>query len=84
MHNDTSGNNRKNWEYFDAMNEVLSEKPEINAVATCSSNSGLNTSIEVPPDSGTKSSRKRKATSSEQKHREKMERQDSFLDCLQN
>lgn len=39
--NNTSGNKRKNWQYFSAMNEVLGHKPEITPPATCSSTLGL-------------------------------------------
>lgn len=41
LHNSTSGKKRKTWEYFDAVNEILFNKPEINPVATCSSHEGL-------------------------------------------
>ncbi|KAJ8911125.1 hypothetical protein NQ315_003300 [Exocentrus adspersus] len=36
-HNDTSGNNKKDWPYFELMDIALNKKPEINPVATCSS-----------------------------------------------
>jgi hypothetical protein len=40
-HNNTTGKNRKKWQYFELMHDILSQKPEINLVATCSSLSGL-------------------------------------------
>lgn len=40
-HNNTSGKQRRKWEFFDAMHAVLFKKPEILPVATCSSSSGL-------------------------------------------
>ncbi|KAI4455726.1 myb/sant-like dna-binding domain [Holotrichia oblita] len=40
-HNEQSGQNIKIWIYYDLMNEILYSKPEINAVATCSSKAGL-------------------------------------------
>lgn len=40
-HNSTSGKNKKHWEYFHLLNNILYKKPEINAVATCSSQLGL-------------------------------------------
>lgn len=40
-HNDTSGNDIKEWEFYDDINEFLHKKPEITPEATCSSNLGL-------------------------------------------
>lgn len=40
-HNEQSGNNRKNWKFFDMMHEILYSRPEITPKATCSSESGL-------------------------------------------
>lgn len=40
-HNASSGNDRKVWKYFDEMNNMLYNKPEIEAPATCSNESGL-------------------------------------------
>lgn len=40
-HNEQSGNNRKEWKLYNLMNEILFAKPEINALATCSSINGL-------------------------------------------
>lgn len=40
-HNQQSGNNRKNWKFFDMMDEILFSRPEITPKATCSSESGL-------------------------------------------
>lgn len=40
-HNKTSGKNRKHWEYYNMIHEILFCKPEISPVATCSSSSGL-------------------------------------------
>lgn len=41
LHNKTSGQSRKRWEYFDIINDFMHNKPEINPIATCSSNAGL-------------------------------------------
>ncbi|XP_026826272.1 uncharacterized protein LOC113562132 [Ooceraea biroi] len=43
-HNSTSGRfdkGRKRWEYFEVMNNILHNVPEITPVATCSSSKGL-------------------------------------------
>lgn len=40
-HNSTSGKGRKRWEYFEVMNNILHNKPEITSIATCSSSKGL-------------------------------------------
>ncbi|KAL1489541.1 hypothetical protein ABEB36_013495 [Hypothenemus hampei] len=40
-HNNTSGNNIRKWSFFEKMNNVLFNKPEINPPATCSSFYGL-------------------------------------------
>lgn len=40
-HNSKSGNNRRNWEHYNLMDDIMHKKPEINAPATCSSVSGL-------------------------------------------
>ncbi|KAL1516475.1 hypothetical protein ABEB36_000384 [Hypothenemus hampei] len=40
-HNEKSGNNHKEWPYFEAMDNVLAKKPEINPLVKCSSNKGL-------------------------------------------
>lgn len=40
-HNSDTGRNKRTWQFFDAMNELLFTKPEITAEATCSSSSGL-------------------------------------------
>ncbi|CAG9773205.1 unnamed protein product [Ceutorhynchus assimilis] len=40
-HNEQSGKSFKAWEYFKLMHKLLYSKPEINAIATCSSKSGL-------------------------------------------
>jgi hypothetical protein len=39
-HNNRTGNNRKDWLFFNAMNAVLDGKPDIEPVATCSSTAG--------------------------------------------
>ncbi|KAF5294419.1 hypothetical protein FQA39_LY13404 [Lamprigera yunnana] len=39
--NAKSGNSPKNWEYFDYLDNILFNKPEINPVATCSIQKGL-------------------------------------------
>lgn len=40
-HNNTSGSDRKQWEFFNAMDDLLGKKPEITPVAVCSSSAGL-------------------------------------------
>lgn len=47
-HNDTSGNNFKYWIYFDLMDEILGQKPEMAAVFTCSSGRGLMDTNKTP------------------------------------
>lgn len=67
-HNEKSGNSKKNWEFYSIMNHLLFKKPEINAVATCSSFSGLKTregdEVSSPatsnPESGAQSSKQTK------------------------
>lgn len=39
--NSTSGNSRKDWQFYNAIHEVIYKKPEINPVATCDNHSGL-------------------------------------------
>lgn len=46
-HNLTSGKNRRRWEYFEVMNEILHKKPEITPVATCSNMKGLTINKEL-------------------------------------
>lgn len=41
INNNTSGKSRKHWRYYDWINEILFNKQEIQAVATCSSHKGL-------------------------------------------
>lgn len=41
QHNEKSGNDPKVWQYYDLMDEVLFNRPEIKARATCSSKNGL-------------------------------------------
>ncbi|KAF5289716.1 hypothetical protein FQA39_LY03633 [Lamprigera yunnana] len=43
--NAKSGNSPKNWEYFDYLDNILFNKPEINPVATCSIQKGLITDM---------------------------------------
>lgn len=40
-HNSETGRNRKSWQFFDIMDSFLKKQPEIEAPATCSSESGL-------------------------------------------
>jgi hypothetical protein len=63
---------KKTWEYYDAMHQILFNKPEINPPATCSSSSGLKVEQKEFESSFTK---KRKATSYKvnQQHQEKMQ-----------
>jgi hypothetical protein len=80
-HNQRTGNSQKKWECYDAMHQILFNKPEINPPATCSSSSGLKVEQKEFESSFTK---KRKATSYKvnQQHQEKMQRQDRFLDLF--
>ncbi|KAL1510051.1 hypothetical protein ABEB36_004707 [Hypothenemus hampei] len=104
-HNDKSGNSRKDWPHFEAMDNLLAKKPEINPVVTCSNSKGLvfqskaNMSHPVDEinDSETSDSsfsatsshsnnltKKRKASDGvEKRHKEKMARQDRFLDLFE-
>ncbi|KAJ8930297.1 hypothetical protein NQ314_016916 [Rhamnusium bicolor] len=45
--NNTSGNHRRRWQFYNAMDTVLGKKPEIHPPATCSSNSGLKCNINI-------------------------------------
>ncbi|KAF5301056.1 hypothetical protein FQA39_LY10875 [Lamprigera yunnana] len=93
--NAKSGNSPKNWEYFDYLDNILFNKPEINPVATCSIQKGLITdehqqscpsspssSVEEEPECSSRK-RKRRLNLVEQKHKEKMQRQDRYLDLLE-
>jgi len=46
-HNSKSGKARKRWEYFEVMNTMLHDKPEITPVATCSSSKDLTINEEL-------------------------------------
>ncbi|KAJ8915717.1 hypothetical protein NQ315_000651 [Exocentrus adspersus] len=101
-HNDTSGNNKKDWPYFELMDIALNKKPEINPVATCSSSSGLKHNEEKENDSNADSfsssassatsgfqsrfCKKRKTTENavERRHKEKMARQDRYLEIFES
>lgn len=48
-HNSETGRSRKTWEFFETMHDLLFKRPEINAVATCSSTSGLVNRKNTPP-----------------------------------
>ncbi|KAF5296327.1 hypothetical protein FQA39_LY12544 [Lamprigera yunnana] len=93
--NAKSGNSPKNWEYFDYLDNILFNKPEINPVATCSIQKGLITdehqqscpsspssSVQEEPECSSRK-RKRRLNSSNKKHKEKMQRQDRYLDLLE-
>lgn len=41
LHNNTSGKNRRHWEYFNKIHCFMYKRPEITPMATCSSFSGL-------------------------------------------
>ncbi|KAF2885760.1 hypothetical protein ILUMI_20395 [Ignelater luminosus] len=89
-HNNSNGKNKRQWEFFTSMHDILFTKPEINPPATCSSYTGLNIRQPEPTSrSSTPSSthsetdfqvhRKRKANAAEDRHKNKMARQDKFL-----
>jgi len=99
-HNSKSGKARKRWEYFEVMNTMLHDKPEITPVATCSSSKGLtineelssteestkedgmderNVSIETNASKSSFSRKRKIINSVERRHKEKMQRQDQFL-----
>ena len=117
-HNNTSGNGRKDWEYFDDMDKILGGRPEINPPATCSSDDSIvvicegsdaiadtnsekenHDSVDLIPDSDGGQQNKKTGESSyyrkrklmfemeeeakNKRHKEKMERQDKFLDLFQ-
>ncbi|CAG9820657.1 unnamed protein product [Phaedon cochleariae] len=50
-HNNTSGQKKRWWEFFDAMNRIMFNKPEIITIATCSSMSGLKINKDHPEKS---------------------------------
>jgi len=99
-HNSKSGKARKRWEYFEVMNTMLHDKPEITPVATCSSSKGLtineelssteestkedgmderNVSVETNASKSSFSRKRKIINSVERRHKEKMQRQDQFL-----
>ncbi|XP_031329150.1 uncharacterized protein LOC116160152 [Photinus pyralis] len=104
-HNDTSGNDTKYWKFYACMDEILFNKPEINAVATCSSSRGLKEFLETnlqhettrnntpspstsrcsTPVSNRNKPLKRKVSENayERRHKEKLERQDRFLNIFE-
>ncbi|XP_045474712.1 uncharacterized protein LOC123680719 [Harmonia axyridis] len=103
-HNEQSGNAHKYWKHYDAMNDILFSKPEINAVATCSSANGLvirpisrednfsndsinedKDTIEAPQIYSYSFMRKCKCIDNamERRHKDKMARQDRFLDLFE-
>ncbi|CAH1107033.1 unnamed protein product [Psylliodes chrysocephalus] len=88
-HNDTSGKNKKSWKYWLLMNEILFNKPEIVAPATCSSNKGLIVNVPVEniqgEQHGTSFQNKRKAKSNsiEKRHHDKMLRIDNLNSSIQ-
>lgn len=53
-HNSKSGKGRKRWEYFEVMNKILHNKPEITPVVTCSSSKGLIINEELSSNDSTK------------------------------
>ncbi|CAG9834864.1 unnamed protein product [Diabrotica balteata] len=106
-YNATSGKNRRKWEFYNEMNNILFNKPEICAPATCSSNAGLvinedKENQKSPPSSKEKRestpstsgsetfessfSKKRKLADNavERRHKEKIQRQDRFLNCFED
>lgn len=40
-HNNTSGNETRHWAYLSLINRILSKKPEISPVVTCSASKGI-------------------------------------------
>ncbi|KAJ3626491.1 hypothetical protein MTP99_016982 [Tenebrio molitor] len=93
-HNNTSGKNRKQWQYFELMHDILYQKPEINPVATCSNLSGLQvrtstvspatptTSRKIDFESSFSKKRKSKEDAVERRHAEKMQRLDKLQSSI--
>lgn len=87
--NKSSGNQRETWVYFESINEVMHNKPEITPVATCSNLTGLinnkspGSSFTADDDSDNENSsfvkkRRLKVSSAEKRHKDKMARFDKF------
>ncbi|KAK9687180.1 Myb/SANT-like DNA-binding domain [Popillia japonica] len=94
QHNSSSGKSTKRWEFFEIMHNFLYNKPEIRPVATCSNSDGLiynaqdkegNTSegTDVEISVTKERPKKRKVSAVEERHRDKMARQDRFLELLE-
>lgn len=88
--NEKSGSKRSSWPYYDIMNNILYSKPEINPVATCSSTSGLIKNndkeineVNVLPEPPSQVIRKRKTSTTADRHTEKMQRVDRYLDLTE-
>lgn len=48
MHNKTSGQKRRHWEFYTVIHDIMFKKPEIEPIATCSSISGtINSMFEI-------------------------------------
>ncbi|XP_066586664.1 uncharacterized protein [Prorops nasuta] len=78
--NNTSGENRRTWEFYTAMNDYMEKKPEITPIATISSITGLKVNQDcsssyrkVEP-----TIKKRKINDKERRHQDKMDRLDKF------
>lgn len=81
--NNKSGNNRVDWEYYDVMDNILSLRPEICPVSTCSSNSAeltinysedkkMDATLKTSPDTLRKCySTKRKKLDDQEKNKQK-------------
>lgn len=95
-HNSETGKNRKGWKYYKLLDDMLFKRPEITAVATCSSSKGLvvkdaerNQSFKnetISQKEGYESTfsakRKLKEASIDRRHNEKMARIDKLQSSL--
>lgn len=95
-HNSISGNSRKEWKFYSAVNELLYKKPEINPVAVCDSYKGLIikskksvnedehdiNAIKTVYESSFSQQRKRKECGVSKRHTEKMQRLDKLQSTL--
>lgn len=97
-HNNKSGNSRKNWDFFSGIDSFMAKKPEVNAIATCSSSSrmkinetadcsnaesSLNISDSYVSCFSQKCKRESAQFIAEKRHKENLERKDKIIDLMQ-
>ena len=97
IHNETSGKDRKNWRYFENMDQILRKRPEKTPRGTCADISDIcvtdvpstsgdgkeNTVTEKSPESSFSAKRKKRLSDVERRHQDKMARLDRFNDLFE-